>query len=621
MKSLIILSLSLLAGLTGIQAQRAHSFNNPDLKDMAIPAPKRVLESEAAPLNRLDRSGQRSKGIREENIGETRWDDQSNAALQNRLYIYPDGTVGATWIMGMTTASSYPDRGTGYNYFDGTGWQSDPTSRIEDERCGWPSYAPWGANGEMVVSHTSSSGLKICTRPQKGSGNWSQSLFSGPAGHEDILWPRMITSGVDNQKVHILALTPPSGYGGTPYMGLDGALVYSRSLDGGTSWTDNNIILPGMGSIEYRAFASDAYAFAAPLGDTLALVVGDNWHDLFLMKSTDGGVSWSKTVIFEHPYPFFDETTTLVSDTPWVCDGGMSVALDNAGVAHVVFGLMRVLNDDLTDGETSYFPFTDGIAHWKEGDAPFSSLNIDSVDARGDLVGYMVDWNDNDTIDLLPGSTEIIGLYYLAVSSMPSIAFDRGNNDLYLVFSSLMENIDNGLQHYRHILGRASADGGENWSPVFDMTSSIIHNFDECVYPTLSGFSRASEPSIMLIYQGDEEPGLSTWGDEDAPTDNTITVVEIDKITGLADQNVLRSVNAFPNPASSIIHLEIKLGKADNVELGVWDICGRKIFETQSSARQMIHTIDIDLSQEASGIYFYHISGDKVTHSGKLIKE
>ncbi|HRY97989.1 MAG TPA: T9SS type A sorting domain-containing protein [Bacteroidales bacterium] len=616
-------TLALLAALTlsgGLMAQRAAHLSNDALRHLALPAPVRVLEPMAAPRNTISEATA-AQPIEETKIGETRWDDQSNASLQNRLYLFPDGTLGATWVMGFTDGS-WTDRGTGYNYFDGSSWAADPTARIESQRSGWPSYAPWGANGEIIVSHTSGNGLNIMTRAQKGSGTWNQSLFSGPAGHTGLLWARMMTSGANHNTVHILGLTPPTGYSGTPYLGQDGALVYSRSTDGGASWAVQNLVLPGMDSSHYLGFASDAYAFASPKGDTLALVVGDTWHDLFLMKSTDGGLNWTRTVIFSHPYPFFNEPTTLVTDTPWVCDGGMAVALDRNGDAWVAFGLMRVLNDDLTDGNTSYFPFTDGLALWKEGEPPFSSLDIDSVDARGNLAGYMVDWNLNDTLDLLPGSTEIIGQYFLSLSGMPSLVIDPQDNKLYLAFSSLMENKENGVQHFRHTM--LAAFDLNNWPyrlPQYDLTGSIVHNFSECVYPTFA--NRTIDPDVLaLIYQSDEEPGLASWGDLDAPTDNSIIFhKELVIWEGLEEPPLIREMKAWPNPCGDEAVVEVALGRAAGIVLEVYDIQGRRLGQyDRSGERRISHQVRLDLGGRPAGVYLVKVSGAGASASLRLIR-
>jgi len=83
----------------------------------------------------------------------SRYDCQTNHSCQIRMYYYPDGTIGAT--MTMAHNDNFADRGTGYNYFDGTEWGAAPEARIETVKTGWPSYAPLGINGEIVVAHSS----------------------------------------------------------------------------------------------------------------------------------------------------------------------------------------------------------------------------------------------------------------------------------------------------------------------------------------------------------------------------------------------------------------------------------------------------------------------------------
>jgi len=70
--------------------------------------------------------GPRTPGVNESIIGTTVYDLQSNANVQNRIYAYPDGTIGATWTMGLTGSPGFSDRGTGYNYFDGFSWGEAP---------------------------------------------------------------------------------------------------------------------------------------------------------------------------------------------------------------------------------------------------------------------------------------------------------------------------------------------------------------------------------------------------------------------------------------------------------------------------------------------------------------
>lgn len=611
MKKIILLSIVILFGF-GIHAQQASYIIHPKL-NQAVKRPG-LNATEVAPIIPAMASNRTVAAAPLENvIGTTRYDLPSNQATQNRLYRFPDGTIGATWTFGLVDPG-FADRGTGYNYFDGTSWGPNPTQRIESIRTGWPSYVPYGANGEAVLAHDFGVGnLTLSKRDTKGSGSWNQSVVSAPATCP-IAWPRMISSGVNHDQFHLLAITKPVASGGSVYEGLDGAILYSRSTNGGQTWDIQNVVLPGMTSTEYVGFEGDTYTLAEPKNNTLAFVVGDNWNDLFLMKSTDNGTTWSKTTIFEHPYPMFKETTTLVTDTPTVCDGAVAVALDNSGKAHVFFGLMRVLNDDLTDGTTSYFPYTDGLAYWNEDMPAFPTLNFDTLFNHDQIVGYVQDINGNDTIMEFVD----IGKYFLSLTSMPNVTIDE-NNDIYLVFTSVMENLDNGNQNYRHIWTRASFDEGATWTGFQDLTGSIIHNFDECVFPSLSP---TSGTSFLMLFQADEEPGLAVRGDEDPYTDNSMILSTVTKwvsINELPDQN-LNVSELYPNPASNQVSLSMHLDKAARVEINTVNMTGQNVgagFNQVLGAGD--HVLNLDLDGLSPGVYFYtiHSEGNKINR--KLI--
>ena len=112
----------------------------------------------------------------------------------------------------------------------------------------------------------------------------------------------MVTGGADHNNIYLIALTLPLANYGTLYEGLDGALLYSRSTDGGETWDIHNQILPGMDSSAYSGFYHDGYAFAEPKDNIVAFVVGSFQSDLFLMKSTDYGQTFEKTIIWDNPY-------------------------------------------------------------------------------------------------------------------------------------------------------------------------------------------------------------------------------------------------------------------------------------------------------------------------------
>ncbi|MCK9618378.1 MAG: T9SS type A sorting domain-containing protein [Lentimicrobiaceae bacterium] len=545
-------------------------------------------------------------------LGITYYDLPSNASTANRIYYHEDGTIGAVWMYG-TTPTAFPERGTAYAYFDGVQWNTS-SERIESVRTGWPTYAPLGTGGEIVVSHKGPTlPLDIVTRTTKGTGDWTENELAPPVGTAGLFWPRMVTSGTNHDKIHIFTMTTPTANGGTPYLGQDGALLYSRSSDNGLSWEVSNRLLPELDSSHYVKFSADAYNWAEPRGNTLAFVVGSNWTDMFLLKSTDGGDTWTKTLIFEHPYPMWNGTVT---DTFYCADGSLHPVIDNNGMVRVAFGITRAVTDETGSW---WFPFVDGIGYWDETMPAYSGLeglNPDSLYAHGRLLAWAPDLNGNGTWDILSGS-DVLGNYSLSVTSMPQLICGD-YNELYLVFSTVMEGYDNGTQNYRHVLARSSNVGGTIWGDFVDLTNDITHLFDECVYPTVAA---NFDNDLHLYFQTDDEPGLAVSGDEDPYGENRITYMTTHLQTGIEEQNLpLTSETISPNPASDNTTLYVNLKTPCRLSYNILTSDGNtvKYFDlgNVSAGNNMF---SLNLQGLSSGFYFLQLQAGNQAKTKKLI--
>ncbi len=618
MKKIYILSLLLCFGLLLTAQERVKVSEN--LKNIASPDLGAVRDGLVNPLNQTVNPYVNSgKAIEEAELGYTFYDLQSNtSAPANRFHRYADGTMAGVWTRGINT-SGYADRGTGYNYFNGTSWAAAPTARIESVRTGWPTYAPMG-NGEIVIAHHDVQGLVVSRRATKGTGAWTQSILAGPTGAVDISWPRMVSSGDDHMNIHLLASTYVA------YQGLDLALLYYRSTNGGETWDIQHQIIPGMGSDENVGFSGDTYSWAEPMGDNLAFVVGDNWNDLFVMKSTDNGDSWEKIVIWEHPYPMWNNTP---ADTFYCPDGAAHAAFDQNGKLHVVFGVNRAMFEE---GATapSWFPFVDGVAYWNEDmptwtDGDLNALDPNALFETGNLVGWMQDINENGELDFIGWDISNIGLYYVSPSSMPQIAIDE-NGYIYVVYSSLTETYDNGSQQYRHIWARGSSDGGNTWLDFYDLNNDIIHLLDECVFPTIA--NRTSDDRVHLIYQADNEPGLAVRGDSDTPSENIIYYAEFDKYhvinIGVNDIKVpdFTVSQNYPNPFTGTTEIGVSLKKTSSVEVTVSDLLGRRVISIPSAVYPSGEiAIPVNAQSLTKGIYTYTVTVNGNSITNKMIVE
>lgn len=615
MKKFLLFTLALSFGVFIFAQQRAVL---PKAKrDIAVKKPSVLIKDIGAMQGNYIPGTKNADLFSEDHIGNTMYDLQTNASTQNRMYLYGDGTIGATWNMGFDP-TSFAQRGTGYNYFDGTTWGDIPTTRIEPYKTGWPSYAPYGENGEIFVCHHMTEGLAYGIRTEKGTGNWAMAIQVGPASAVDISWPRGTTTGANHEFIHFISVTYAA------YMGQTNALVYSRSANGGTSWEIENYFFEELGPDYYANIGGDVYEFMEPKNNTLAFLVCDNWTDLVIMKSLDNGDTWEKNVVWENPYPL--HVTGQVTDTFYCVDGSHHLAMDNNGLIHVVFGINRAYGDE---GGEYWFPGVDGVGYWNENMPAFSS-DVNALSPYGDpgsemiedynLIGWSQDLNSNGTLDILD-----IAIYYKGLSSMVQLCIDDQNR-LFCVYSSVTEGYNNGTQNYRHIWTRTSPDGGSSWGTFYDLNSDLIYIFDECVFPSITA---NSDDNIYFVYQADVEPGMHVQGDGDAPTDNQIRVMKIlkdDILNGISEENeIISGSNVsqnYPNPFNGSSTVYVMLDTPAGLGMEVTNLIGQVVYtlpEKQYPAGKAELTIQAEGLD--SGIYFYTIrSGEKSVTKKMMIE-
>lgn len=558
-------------------------------------------------------------GVYETPIGMTLYDLQSNAAVQNRIHVYPDGTVGAVWTTGwIPPATAFADRGTGYNYFDGVAWGEIPTERIpsETKKNGWPSYGPLGENGEFVISHTGASGLYFTSRPTKGTGDWTSVIIPNTGSYT---WPRAISNG---NSVHLLVNT------GSLYQGLTNALVYFRSTDGGATFTGPTII-PGLDAASFTLNANftgiggDAYAWAAPRGDSLAFVVTDGWGGIWAFKSFDNGLNWTKVTAYKFP-------DNPVVDVIYASHDDMSaIALDKNGKVHLAFGRMRVSDDDLAAANSSYYPFTDGLIYWNEDMPVLDTTLLNDEQALFDAgmwVGSMEDYNNSGEIEFPDYSSPNLpmGKYFSSLSSMPQIAVDDLGN-VFVTYSQCREDLVStgatpSAQVYRHLFTNSKMVGGEGWNDQRDLTDDIEHSFDECTFPSMS---YVVNDKLHLIYQLDPEPGLSVRGDED-PTfvDTYQNYLTFPTFVSNKPVNIAKDVMVSPNPANEYANVVVNLESASKVEVNVYDAMGKLVMNNNFGVQTTgYHTYKLNTSSLTSGMYLFTVKvGDSQT-SKKVVVE
>ncbi len=549
-------------------------------------------------------------------IGTTGYQLQTNASVCRRMIVKADGTMSATWTMSMVNDAAWADRGTGYNYFNGTSWGAAPTARQENIRVGWPNVGLTTGGKEVIVTHEASNVHHI-TRGTFGSGAWTDAAL----GHPDV-WPRLAVGGANGMTLHVISQT--TGVGNPPFMGQDGAVSYSRSLDGGTTWDKLRTVIPQIDASSYLGFGGDSYSIDAK-GDTIAIVLGGFDVDVVLIKSINNGDTWTKTIVKAFPISMFDGTTTpsdvdgdSVADTVETNDASLHVLLDNQGMAHVWYGGMRVFSDGTG---LSYFPFTDGLYYWNESmgaTAPY-------------LIATALDLNANSTLDVTAQ-----GRYQTSMSSMPSAGIDA-SGAIYVAYSSLFEgDAENGTpgdgNSYRHIYLLKTSDNGQTWCGPLDVTDpNGSVGYMEGVFPSVA---KRVNADVHLVQQIDAVPGHGI-GTSNPDVNNNGQIADmvytktpvadftsapcysVVGINELGQNNA--TISVYPNPAFDVVNISIASKVNAKAVVSVYNSVGQKVSQITSNLTVGANTLNVNTSNYDAGIYFISANIEGKLYTQKVI--
>jgi hypothetical protein len=549
-------------------------------------------------------------------IGTTGYQLQTNASICNRVVKSSDGTISATWTYSSQQAS-WTDRGTGYNYFDGSNWGPAPTARIESVRTGFTNIGITSTGAEVVISHEASD-IHVSRRTAKGTGTWSNAAL----GHPD-LWARMAVGGSNRNTIHEISQTVSTG----------GEVSYSRSLDGGITWDIDHITIPDIDASNYLMFGGDTYAIDAK-GDTVVIVLGDLDIDVVMLKSVDNGSSWTKTIVHQFPIPLYDGTTMDtdldldgLGDTLETCDGSVGVLLDNQGMAHVWYGRSRVLEDPGAAG-LSYFPGTDGLMYWHEGMCEPIMIAV-AADIDGDGVLTVSDW----------------GRYRVSLTSMPSAGIDA-NGVIYLAYSSVFEGEADGGDpgvglSYRHTYVMSTPDNGATWCNPIDVSDPPGPDYIGYTEGVYGAMAKSVDGFVHLFVQTDGAVGngLTVSSDNASPDPQSGSADIMYKKIPVADVNTcaasgvplcmttsingntassLSSMDLYPNPASTFANLEMNVAKKGNVSVRIYNVTGQivaKIANQEYAAGK--YNLKVNLENLQSGMYVINMT----TADGSITKK
>lgn len=595
----------------------------------------------------------------ESEVIHTTYDLQSNSFLANRMYQRNDGSIGVVTTFSMAENASAADRGTGYNYYNGNEWGEMPEARIESERTGWPSIAPWGAEGEIIVNH--SSGVNYLIREKAGEGEWTMGTIPAPAGLEGLpsglnpTWPRVATSGPNNEVIHVISAAQDANDGNASYT------FYARSTDGAQTWDVSYGPLFNDGD-HYNIYSADDYAIATN-GDNVALLYcgGITGHAVVYM-SADNGLTWERHIAWENPYYGLDFGTDEASifEKLFVPAHG-TVAIDNDGVAHVAMSVGCISHSELTPDGLSWSIWSglpmDGIAYWNtakgqpiqpriEGN-PHSALQL-WFPAEDDPEAYQAAFDSTLFCGWIPahpetywagetmsndlifwGSTvegqagDYMSQFGGCISAYPSIAVDAEGN-LAMAYSA-PDQTRVGDYLFRTPYVSYLPKGESQWLIAVDnfFVDEFLHMYDEATCVT--AVPNPVKPNEFIFsYLADPDLGFAfgTAPSQAAYSESILYVGKIsseyiipDDVNEVIAQDVV--YNVYPNPASETIYVASSM-KADAV-VTFTNLAGQTVKVVNANLTTGQNSISInDLN---SGVYFCTVTANGYSHTSKVVVE
>ncbi|UPT67225.1 MAG: T9SS type A sorting domain-containing protein [Sphingobacteriales bacterium JAD_PAG50586_3] len=583
----------------------------------------------AKPQNPATKAKQ-TKSFDEVVIGRTVYDIQTHASMPQRAIYNGNNSISLIYMQTDSAGSGFANNVThGYQYsLPGQSnsifsyfLNNEPNAHVEDQRAAFGSIDKISGS-DYVLAHDATNTLIL-----------SHNVFAGDTNFVTVttpltntLWPHMRVGGSNGQTIHVLSLTVPSDttLPKSTFEGIDGALVYSRSLNAGQTWDKQKVLLPGIDYTHYKSFYPNNYNIDAK-GNTIAFVAGGITNDLFLMKSLDNGNTWTKTVILPFAIPAFtDQITDIngdnVADTLQTNDGSIAMYIDDNGMVHVFYGNMRMLNNDSTDGEITYFPGTAGIMYWNESYGT----------TLPDFLAGIPDRNGNNTLDI----GDDLFMYRLSLTSMPVVTRDN-NGNVYLIYASIADNTLLDTRSYRHLFIVKSSDNGHSWYGTYEATP--FDDFTEYVYPTTA--ATIENNMLHLVYQRDAEPGTAVFPVNNNPhiyAQNDLVYLRIDvtdqvDVPGLFPNPLLTTdakelnanttnITVYPNPASGFAQLTFTLTDAANISASLVNVMGQKVAAINGgNFAPGTHTVNLDINGLATGVYFVNLNTGNGMVTEKLI--
>lgn len=537
-------------------------------------------------------------------VGSTTYDLQSNGGAGRRILVYPDGKITVAWTGSTDAGTTYPDRGGFTNTSpDGITWGTSPTVRSESKRTGWPNLVTTTA-GEVMISHTNA----VTTNAGPGT-TWGTTRDAGE--FRSLTWARAASSG---NNIHAIISSSAGD------AGFLAPVFYGRSTNGGASFDTLKAtfaVAAGYDTINHAGdVGADSYEIAAR-GNVVAMVIAGTTEDIVMLKSTDNGSTWTRTVIREFPIKKYtggitDANGDSVADTLLGTTGNVSIVIDNQNVVHLVWCDLLVINSDGSALNVFLTATSDYINYWNDADKNIVEVPV------------LLDKNGNGTFDAGSNFTggSVIRYGNSGYSLHPELSVGAAGTDwadrIYMTYVAVAENDTNDVGvDFRSIFLTGTPDRGATWYEIQDVSQT--QNIENAWVTTATEVG--ADGYVHMAWQQDFEPGNAVQTQHTAgPSDILYEKFDIRPLSiGLNSKKLDAAIVAYPNPTSDVANFSITLNNATKAELKLVNILGQTVRTMSADLNAGANKVSMNVADLNAGLYTLVLTSNGKSATEKIM--
>jgi hypothetical protein len=293
------------------------------------------------------------------------------------------------------------------------------------------------------------------------------------------------------------------------------------------------------------------------------------------------------------------------------------------GVLHFVSGIGGGEIGVPTSGAKYVYYNRNGLIYWNSTMPMLKdSLDLDTLDANGQLLGYYEDGPD-------PADTlKVVQSYRVGLTSHPQISIDNAGNIVVIWDGLTWQNPQASTNYsYRHIWTRGWNSATQSWSfAQKDLNEDISYIFMEFVWPSMG--KNLLNNNFDYIYQTANTPGsvliTTTLAVQTCNIEHNQLPIDMAVNVGVPakDSKKIFVSQNFPNPVNGTTTFNVNLDKATNVMVEVSNITGQKVMTIDNGfLTRGAHQLTIDANHLNSGIYFYSVKINGQSYTHKMIVE